>query len=499
MIAIYARQSVDKGEQSLSIGSQIKECKKKLNGSTNFEVYQDKGFTGANTNRPRFQKMMTDIKSGRVEKVIIWKLDRISRSLLDFSKIIEVFNNYNVSFDSVIDNFDTSTPMGRAMLSIVMVFAQLERETIQLRITANYRQRAEKGFFLGGPALFGLEKIPITVDGYKTSTYQLHPVKGETMLHIFEVYANSDISLRKFARDLNEQGMAAPNGLKWESQKLTRILQSPTYVQSNADIYEFYKAKGVNILSPAEDFNGNGLYLYGKRSANERKYTNVKDHNLVVALHKGFVDSQTWLRAQYRLAENVQFGGRHGGKTTWLSGLIKCSYCGYAMTGNRLSGDKVFLRCSRKLNYGDCDKSSCIRAEPIENQIWDAILKKVDELRGISINKKNDADVRTNQLKLKLIKIEESIQNLVKAIAEGNSVSVKVFSEKIASLDKEKTEIKLQLQKITVDNTAINSDTILQLMNGELDLAEKHGIAKALIKKTLISGANDPLTIEWLF
>ena len=253
MNAIYARQSVDKGEQSLSIGGQIEECKKKLGSSAHFEVYQDKGFTGANTNRPEFQRMVADIKSGRIKKVIVWKLDRISRSLLDFAKIIEVFNSYDVSFDSVVDNFDTSTPMGRAMLSIVMVFAQLERETIQLRILANYRQRAEKGFYLGGPATFGLEKIPITVDGYKTSTYRLDPNQGETLLYMFQEYSSGDISLRKLAKDLNERAIFTNAGTSWLPQKLSRIMSSPTYVQSNADIYEHYKAKGVNMISPVED------------------------------------------------------------------------------------------------------------------------------------------------------------------------------------------------------------------------------------------------------
>ena len=498
MVAIYARQSVDKGEQSLSIGGQIEECKKKLGNSANFEVYQDRGFTGANTNRPEFQKMMTDIKGGRIEKVIVWKLDRISRSLLDFAKIIEVFNTYNVSFDSVVDNFDTATPMGRAMLSIVMVFAQLERETIQLRILANYHQRAEKGFYLGGPAVFGLEKIPITVGGYRTSTYKLDAKQGETLLYMFNAYANSDMSLRKLAHELNQKGVLPNSGTSWEAQKLSRLMHSPTYVQSDADVYQFYKAKGAIMLSPAEDFNGNGLYLYGKRPTNERKYTNVKDHNVVVALHEGVVDSKTWLRVQYRLEENISFGTNHSGKTTWLSGLTKCGHCGYAMSGNRING-KVYFRCSHRMNTGDCNSCPAIHAELIENHVWGKILEKVDELRGASINQKNKADIRINQLRLQLIKVEESIDNLVSAIAEGNSASVKAFSERIAKLDEERTAINEQLQKITVESTTINSDTILKLMKDELDLEEKHGIAKALIKKVTIMGKEEDPDIEWLF
>ena len=137
--------------------------------------------------------------------------------------------------------------------------------------------------------------------------------------------------------------------------------------------------------------------------------------------------------------------------------------------------------------------------QKINLQITSRRITKVDELRGVHITQKNDADVRTNKLRLQLIKIEESIENLVSAIAEGNSVSVKLFSEKIASLDEERTAINEQLQKITVESTTINSDAILKLMEGELDFEEKHGIAKALIKKVLVAGKDEPLTIEWLF
>jgi len=131
--AIYARQSVDK-KDSISIESQIEFCKYELKGGTCRE-YTDKGFSGKNTDRPKFQELIRDIKKGLIAKVIVYKLDRISRSILDFSGMMELFQQYNVEFVSSTEKFDTSTPMGRAMLNICIVFAQLERETIQKRVT----------------------------------------------------------------------------------------------------------------------------------------------------------------------------------------------------------------------------------------------------------------------------------------------------------------------------------------------------------------------------
>ena len=110
--AIYARQSVDK-KDSISIESQIEFCKYELKGG-NCKEYTDKGYSGKNTDRPKFQELVRDIKRGLIAKVIVYKLDRISRSILDFANMMELFQQYDVEFVSSTEKFDTSTPMGRA-------------------------------------------------------------------------------------------------------------------------------------------------------------------------------------------------------------------------------------------------------------------------------------------------------------------------------------------------------------------------------------------------
>ncbi len=130
--AIYARQSVDK-KDSISIESQIEFCKYELRGG-NCKEYQDKGYSGKNTDRLQFQMLVEDIKRGLIARVVVYKLNRISRSILDFANMMALFQEYNVEFISSMEKFDTSTPMGRAMLNICIVFAQLERETIQKRV-----------------------------------------------------------------------------------------------------------------------------------------------------------------------------------------------------------------------------------------------------------------------------------------------------------------------------------------------------------------------------
>ena len=125
--ALYGRQSVDK-KDSISVESQLDFCKYETHGQP-YQTYTDKGFSGKNTNRPDFECMMRDIRAGRIKRVIVYKLNRISRSILDFANMMEVFQEYDVEFVSSTEKFDTSTPIGRAMLNICIVFAQLERET----------------------------------------------------------------------------------------------------------------------------------------------------------------------------------------------------------------------------------------------------------------------------------------------------------------------------------------------------------------------------------
>ena len=136
MDAIYARQSIDK-KDSLSIEGQIEYCRRYAGEGA--LVFQDKGFSGKNTKRPAFMELMQAVEAGQIQKILVYRLDRFSRSIADFSRLWEILQQYGVEFQSVTEQFDTSSPMGRAMLNIVLVFAQLERETTAERVKDNYK------------------------------------------------------------------------------------------------------------------------------------------------------------------------------------------------------------------------------------------------------------------------------------------------------------------------------------------------------------------------
>lgn len=492
MIGIYARQSLDK-KDSLSIDGQIELCKKEFTGD--YKVYTDKGYSGKNINRPAFTEMLNDIRQGLIDTVVVYKLDRISRSVLDFAGIIDEFEKHNVSFISHTEKFDTSTPMGRAMLSIIMVFAQLERETIQLRVRDNYYQRGKRGMFLGGAVPYGFTKEKIKQDGIKTSVFV--PTKDiNTVIDMFNQYAYSKCSLGNISNKLNEMKIPAPNGGNWDSNKVSRILRNPAYVRADVDIYHYYKSKGCIISNEISDFIGtNGCFLYGKREANERKYTNVENHVLSIALHEGVIDSNTWLLCQYKLDENKQIKNDGKGKHSWLVG-VKCGYCGYAVSVVKSShSNQKYFNCRGKTNLKVCNgHSHPLKVDEIESCIEQEIKNRIKSLKGIVIKQIENSN---NNTKLKIAEIEEKIDNLINQMAESNGIVMKYIHEKIVSLDAEKNALLKEQQKDTLNNIRASSGEIIEKVNrwNLLDLEEKKSVCKYLIDKIRIT--DDKINIEW--
>lgn len=493
MIAIYARQSIDK-KDSISIDTQIEACKRCCDGE--YRVYSDKGWSGKNLDRPQFQQLLKDIKSGEISKLIVYKLDRISRSLNDFSNLMEVFKKYSVEFASTVETFDTSTAIGRAMLGIIMVFAELERENILLRVKDNYYARGEKGLYLGGVPVYGFDKIPTKLDGIKTS--MLVPNSDMTTVeYIFSAYRESVCSLGDIVRTLNEQGVPSPAGTLWDSSKLSRLLRSPVYVCADMEVYRYFKEKGARISNSAEEFTGeHGCFLYGKREANERKYTNVHDHVLSIGLHEGVIPSELWLDIQHKLDGNIQLKKGKSGTYSWLTGLLKCGKCGYAM--RVMSGS--FFYCSGKANHHICEG---IAGKPeiaaAEQAVYSELQKKFAEIRKLHPTGKPQTSPKANKLKMQLETLNTQIDNLVDKIAETTAAISKVLEEKLERLIAERKSVQQELDKLGGDKPRQNYESVIPLLDEfpEMPTEVKRQIAGQFISKVLMWG--DRLEIQWKF
>ena len=316
--AIYTRQSVDRID-SISVESQTEFCKKEVSDGQ-YRIYTDKGYSGKNTDRPAFQKMMQDIESGEIRRVIVYRLDRISRSVLDFANVIDVFQKYQVDFVSTMEKFDTGTPIGKAMLMIVMIFAQLERETIQQRVIDAYSSRSKRGFYMGGRVPYGFQLKDTVIGGVRTRMYE--PVESETKVirTIFALYSEPQTSFGDVMRYLIQLGIVKRNGKPFNRSQIRELIVNPVYVKADYRLYEFFKVQGTQIVNNPEDFIGtNGAYLYSGENKT-RKTNSLQGHVLVIAPHQGMVDSETWLKCRSKCLNNKSVAKPLKAKATWLAG-----------------------------------------------------------------------------------------------------------------------------------------------------------------------------------
>ncbi|MDD3220172.1 MAG: recombinase family protein [Lachnospiraceae bacterium] len=354
-IAIYCRQSIDK-KDSLSIETQEEFCRNFINTKPNkspVEVYFDKGYSGKNTLRPDFQRMHEDVCNNKIEKIVVYKLDRISRNLNDFCNMYEEFKQYKVEFCSVNESFDTTTAMGRGMLKIAMVFAEMERENIQLRVRDNYYQRIKTdGRWAGGPAPYGFENGR-TKD--KKPTLHTYEAEMEIVRFCFQQYAYApNTSLRQLANQLIDKGYRSrrKNG-GWDNVTLARMLQNPVYAVADERLQKFYEIRKVKFLNDTKWDGTTSCHIVGKKvgNVNIRKYTDLSEQSVYLTNFEGMIDSKTFIMVQERLAQNEQIKRSNAPSALQeLAGLIKCKSCGYAVKSySKSTNGRPYLSCYGRL------------------------------------------------------------------------------------------------------------------------------------------------------
>jgi Site-specific recombinases, DNA invertase Pin homologs len=489
---IYARQSIDK-KDSISIESQIDLCRRECGDEP--RIFADKGYSGKNTDRPDFIKLMRAVEADEVDKIVVYRLDRISRSITDFGRIWETLKEHGVEFVSVNEKFDTSAPMGRAMIYIIMVFAQLERETIAERIKDNYHQRAKRGAYLGGPAPYGFEIKRTSIDG-KAASMLVPNNKIEIVKEIFSLYAGGDLSLGGLCKYLHDKNIPGITRAGWDNVSLARILHNPVYVRANADVYYYYKQKRVIIYNDISEFKGEkACWLFGKRDRSQNKYTNMEEHLLDIAFHNGVVYADTWLKCQYKLDHNRQIKNSGRGSYTWLSGLIKCGYCGYSMRVNFSNGGRyVYFTCTGKSNLKLCSaKFDNPHVSAVEPVVSHEIKRRLLELKSIGIDNSTAESNELNGLKIELGTIENQISNLIDSLANSNEVAFRYINERMIKLDERKTAILNEMKSMLVQHEDIpfpetDFDTLC--------FEDKKRLARILIKKVFL--ANEEIKIQWV-
>lgn len=388
--AIYSRKSrfTGKGE---SIENQIELCRQRLRSmevpERQIVVFEDEGFSGGNTQRPQFQAMMREVRAGNLQGVICYRLDRISRNVLDFAEMQKEFGEHGVDFISLRDNFDTTTPTGRAMMLMSSVFAQLERETIAERIRDNMYELAKSGRWLGGHTPTGYKSVQVTgsvtVDGKARKAYRLEtiPEEAELVRLIYRKFLET-YSLTKVDAYLLEQGIKTKTGRDFTRFSIGNILRNPVYLVADEAAWEYFEKNQVEVYADRADFDGNhGVMAYNKTVQKPGKTNQTRameDWIVSVGRHQGLISSADWVRVQEILDRNKSKSYRKPkSNVALLSGLLFCGSCGSYMRPKltqrqNAAGEYIYTYlcekkershgavCSQKnLNGNELDKAVC--------------------------------------------------------------------------------------------------------------------------------------------
>ena len=227
--AIYTRKSVDEGLDAMytTLDAQRDYCETYIRSNSDKgwealpEHYDDGGFSGKNMERPAMQRLLQDVADHKVDIVVAYKLDRFSRSLIDFANFSAFLEQNGASFVVVTERVDTTTPAGRMQISLLMLFAQYEREMTATRIRDKMTAMRKHGFWTGGNVPYGYES--------KEKKLIIFPEKAKIVKRIFNRYIETGSPLL-IARELNGKGITSPTGKKWTSSTITKILNNQIYI-----------------------------------------------------------------------------------------------------------------------------------------------------------------------------------------------------------------------------------------------------------------------------
>ena len=475
--AIYSRKSkfTGKGE---SVENQIELCKTygANNGYTDFLVYEDEGFSGGNINRPMFKAMMKDAKSKKFDAIICYRLDRISRNVSDFSTLIDNLKDFSIDFISIREQFDTSSPMGTAMMFISSVFAQLERETIAERIKDNMYELAKTGRWLGGTPPFGFCSEPIYYldnNSKQKKMMTLSPIIEEINLvkYLYSQYLSLG-SLGQLQKHLVQENIKTKRNARWDIKGLNIVLRNPAYVNSSELVVSYLATKGATVLGEP---NGNGINSYNKKNS-KGATKDINEWILSVAKHEGIINDDEWLNVQRLLDINKSLAPRlvTGSNCGLFNSVLRCAKCGGRMVSKQghtsiKNGETIrYYVCTTKINtYGrDCDCKN-MRLDILENEVMKEIFE-VTRNKGTIINfinkYKQDLESETSAndniktLSTQILTKQLQIKNLVDKIGINPNL-YDAFAKRIEELDNELKA--LQYKKFEIENSQSNIKEVL--------------------------------------
>lgn len=486
-IAIYSRKSKFTGVGE-SIENQIQLCKgyilnrNKNEEALNFLIYEDEGFSGKNMNRPEFSRLLADAKLRKFNILICYRLDRISRNVADFSSTLETIQKYSIEFISIKEQFDTSTPMGRAMIYIASVFAQLERETIAERVRDNMLELSKTGRWLGGTTPIGYDSEPIfyfdeNMNERKMVKLKQVPEELQLVQLIYKKYLGLK-SLSKVETFLLQKKYKTKYGTDFNKTKLRIILTNPVYVKATQEVLDYIKALGITVCGTAD--GEHGILSYNKSRSistshgkTARVCRDMSEWIAAVSSQNGIIDAADWLDTQKLICQNrnraPNLGQTHN---ALLTGILKCSKCGSSMqiahghTSKKTGKKAYYYTCPlKKLSKG----SRCNNKNTKVSELDYIIIKEISRLNINNpklINalvKQNLSSITTSSIvsteyniKKSIYSKEHQIDKLIDKLSRDDDISDLILN-RIKTLKDDLDNLKSDLINIKSSSTSSNN------------------------------------------
>ena len=530
---IYSRKSkfTGKGE---SIENQIEMCRQYIATHYSQEeadaalVYEDEGFSGGTLERPKFKKMMSDSQKIKFAAIVVYRLDRISRNIGDFAKLIEDLADREIGFISIREQFDTSSPMGRAMMYIASVFSQLERETIAERIRDNMHELSKTGRWLGGTTPTGYESESIsnvTVDGKTRKACKLKIIPEEINLVklIFDKFIETG-SLTKTDQFLMQGRYKTKRGKTFTRFAIKGILSNPVYMIADEDAYNYLVENDVDLFSEKEAFDGkHGIMAYNRTLQRPGKATQEKPMNewiVSVGKHKGVIPGAVWVKVQNLLELNKSKSYRKPrSNVALLSGILYCGKCGDYMRpklSDRLTatGDPIYTYlcttkersrshvCDMKNANGNMLDAKIIATVKSFGKQSSDMAKQITQTKKRINGNREGYDAEVAKVKSQIEDNEKDIKALVISLGKTEGTNAeKYILEQIDELHEKGEGLKKRLAELEAimqqhDLAEIEFDLIRQLLSTmgenieEYSVEQKRAAIRTFIRKIVWDGEN---------
>lgn len=449
---IYVRVSTDEqAKHGYSIAAQIEKLEAYCvsQGWELVKQFIDDGYSAKDLNRPNFKEMMDVVKNGGIDVVLVYRLDRLTRSVVDLYSILQELDKYECKFKSATEVYDTTNAMGRLFITLVAAIAQWERENTAERVRMGMEKKIKLGLWKGGTPPYG----------YKIVDKQLvvNEAEFEVVKEVFEL--SKTLGFYTIAKQLSIKGYQTRKGSDWHVDSIRDIANNPVYAG----------------------------YLTFSENLKEYKKP-PREQNLYEGNHDRIISREEFWALQDILDKRRTFGGKRETSNYYFSSILKCARCGHSMSGHK-SGDKKTYRCSGKKAGKSCSSHIIL-----EDNLVKAVFAKFDELIGQIASNEPQQLYPTNRLEIlksDLAAIDKLMQKK-KSMYEVDVISIDELITSTDELRAKQKELQRELDNIQQSDKHNNANFKFIIENIEMLWAD----ANAQERKKIMNSLFNQLVID---